>query len=140
MGALLALGHVGGQGDVDGGEDAARHGQQVGREDQRRRAGPPRADGLLHLRQVAVGAANLVGAVVVGHLHEVAGLGRRAARAADAGGAIGDDRPGQGHVAAQQRPQGQQDAGRVAAGVGHQPRPRQFCPVDLGQAIDGLGQ
>ena len=69
---------------------------------------------------------------VVGH-REAAPAARHAGNAADDD--VGADEPG-----VHRRGQGQDGAGGVAAGVGHQPRRADFLPVQLGQPIDGLVQ
>ena len=127
--AAVALGGPG----VAGGQDAAHHRGQVRREEHLG------AEDLLHLGRVAVGQQPVGGEVLVDR-PEVQRLLEPAARPRDARRRVDHD-PGPLHQAASdQRGQGQPGRGRVAAGGGHEGRPGQALPEQLGQPVDRLGQ
>ncbi len=104
---------------VDGGENAARNGQQMGREDDLALVD---ADLLKQFAGVAMGE-DAVGGEIVGRVHEVRLGGGRFARAADAALGVGDDAVVEiDEARGNQRPEGEDDRGCVAAGVGDEAR------------------
>jgi hypothetical protein len=135
---LADCGGVGGgvELQVEGGEDAARDGQQVGRE-------LDLAGGqmklLEHLAGVTV-AEDGVGGEVVGGVHEVGVGGGGFAGSADAGLGVADDAVVEVDEAGlEERSEGEDDGGCVAAGVGDEARGADLVAMQLGAAVDGLG-
>ncbi len=101
--------------DVDRGENAAGDGEEVGGE-------LDLGSGEMELFEEFAGVAvveDAVGGEVIGRVHEVGGGGRGFACAGDAGFAVGDDAAIEvGQVGAEERGEGEDDGGGIAAGVG----------------------
>ncbi len=94
---------------------------------------------LEQLAGVAV-AENGVGREVVRRVHEVRLGGGRLACAADSGLGVADDAVIEiDDAGLNERSQREDDRGRVAARVGHQPGFADFVAVKLGATIDGFG-
>ena len=102
---------------------------------------PPNARVIGHFRRVPVREQSVSAQIFV-HLDKVQLALWFLARARGAGLAIADDAAlPRDPAGLHQRPQAKNHAGRVAAGIGHQPRARQLTGVKLRQAVNGfLGQ
>ncbi len=90
---------------------------------------------LVELGHVAV-MADAIGVEALGHFREQHFLFRRPARAGHARLGVDDDLVGIDGLGFEQRNQRQLGAGRVAAGIGDEPRRLDLVPINFGQAVD----
>ena len=147
VGADLLVAPIGRHAHIDRAQDSAIDWQQVRREDNCRPSGAKlrgmrlrNARGfLLHLADVAVHMADAIRREVFAHFHKAGVLLGCTPRPRHTRLRVGDDRGVGERAGAQQRCQGQQHAGWVAARVGDQRRVAQGVAVQFGQAI-GRGQ
>ena len=118
-------------------EDPARHRREVRSEVHRDGAAGLR-ERLLHFGGVPV-FPQFVGFDVLVDLGKVRRGGRASSRARDARLRVHDDCTADAS-AGEEGEEGERRRGRIATGVGDEPRRAHLLPVDFGQAVDRLGQ